>query len=207
MDFATLALIALVALLGPPLALPRRWHLPVVLGELVAGVALGRTGADLLHPGDKTFSLLAAFGFALVMFVAGSHVPLRDPNLHSALRLGALRAAGVGAVAVPLAVLIATAFGTGHIALYAVLLASSSAALVMPIVDSLRLGGPPILQALPQIAVADAACIVALPLAVDPAHAGRAALGVLAVLGSAAVLFVVLRRLETDGIRRRVHHV
>ena len=33
-------------------------------------------------------------------------------------------------------------------------------------------------QLLPQIAIADAACIVA-PLAVDPAHAGRAASGVL----------------------------
>ncbi len=57
-------------------------------------------------------------------------------------------------------------------------MASSSAALVLPIVDSLSLTGPAIVQVLPQVAIADAACIVALPLAIDPARAGRAALGV-----------------------------
>src|SRR5689334_25306039 len=36
--FLTLALIAVVALAGPLLALPVRWHLPVVLGELLAGI-------------------------------------------------------------------------------------------------------------------------------------------------------------------------
>ena len=36
---------------------------------------------------------------------------------------------------------------------------------------------------LPQVAIADAACIVALPLVIDPARAGRAALGAVAVLG------------------------
>jgi Kef-type K+ transport system membrane component KefB len=88
-----------------------------------------------------------------------------------------------------------------------VLLASSSAALVLPIIDSLHLGGPAVLQLLPQVAIADAACIVALPLAVDPAHAARAALGALAVLAAAAVLFVILRYLERSGLRRRAHRV
>ena len=82
----------------------------------------------------------------------------------------------------PLALVLARIFGTGHTALYAVLMASSSAALILPMVDSLGLGGRPVLQMLAQVAVADAACIVALPLAIDPNHAGRAALGALAVL-------------------------
>jgi hypothetical protein len=38
MDFTTLALITLIGLVGPLLALPRRWQLPVVLGELGAGI-------------------------------------------------------------------------------------------------------------------------------------------------------------------------
>jgi hypothetical protein len=45
MSFATLAVISLVAIIGPLLALPRRWHLPVILGELVAGIVLGTTGS------------------------------------------------------------------------------------------------------------------------------------------------------------------
>src|SRR5262249_23549787 len=88
-----------------------------------------------------------------------------------------------------------------------VLLASSSAALILPVVDSLHLGGPAVLQLLPQVAVADAACIVALPLVVDPAHAGRAALGAVAVVAAAGVLFLALRCVERAGLRQRVHRV
>jgi len=207
MDFATLALIMLVGVLGPVLALPSRWHLPVVLGELAAGIVLGSTGFRVLHADNGTFTFLADIGFALVMFVAGSHVPIRDPNLRAGLLPGVLRAAAVGAIATGLGVAVAAAFGTGHPALYAVLMASSSAALVLPIVDSLHLGGPPVLQLLPQVAIADTVCIVALPLVIDPHHAGRAALGSLAVLGCAAVLYVGLRYVETSGVRQRVHDV
>jgi Kef-type K+ transport system membrane component KefB len=46
MSCATLAVISLVAIIGPRLALPRRWHLPVILGELAAGIVLGTTGSD-----------------------------------------------------------------------------------------------------------------------------------------------------------------
>src|SRR5882724_8388309 len=100
MDFATLALIMLVGVLGPVLALPPRWHLPVVLGELAAGIVLGSTGLRVLHADNGTFTFLADIGFALVMFVAGSHVPIRNPNLRAGLRLGVLRAVAVGAVSV-----------------------------------------------------------------------------------------------------------
>lgn len=207
MGFATLAVVSLVALLGPLLALPRRWHLPVVVGELAAGVLLGPSAAGLLHAGDPAFAFLADLGFALIMFVAGSHVPVRNAGLRSGLRAGAWRALAVAVVAVPAAYAVARLFGTGHGALYAVLMASSSAALVLSITGPLGLGGPKVLQMLPQVALADTACIVALPLAIDPGRAGPAALGTLAVLGSAAVLFVVLRHFERNGVRRRLHQV
>ncbi len=205
--FATLAVIALVGILGPLLATPERWRVPVVLGELVAGVALGNTGLRALHPGDRTFTFLADVGFALVMFVGGTHVPVRDATLRASLWLGAARAVVVGLIAVGVAVAVSAAFGTGHAALYAVLLASSSAAVVLPIVDSLSLRGPAVLQLLPQVAIADAACIVALPLVIDRAHAGRAALGALAVVACAAVLFVGLRQAERGGYRKRMHRL
>jgi Kef-type K+ transport system membrane component KefB len=207
MTFATLALIVLIGVLGPLLALRKQWHLPVVLGELMAGIAFGSTGFNQLHAQSPTFTLLADIGFALVMFVAGSHVPVRDASMRTALRTGVLRAVGIGVVSVPLALVISHAFGTGHTALYAVLMSSSSAALILPIVDSLGLGGPNVVDMLPQIAVADAACIVALPLAIDPAHAPRAALGALAVIASAAVVFLVLRHGERNGARERLHKI
>ena len=61
-------------------------------------------------------------------------------------------------------------------------MASSSAALVLPIVDSLELGGRSVVELLPQVATADAACIVLLPLVIDPHHVARAALGAAVVL-------------------------
>ena len=207
MTFLSLALIAVVALAGPLLALPVRWRLPVVLGELVAGVVIGRTGLSLVDPGDPTFSLLANIGFALMMFVAGTHVPVRDSQIRSALGQGLGRAAVAAGAAVVLGTVMGLAFGTGHAPLYVVLLASSSAALVLPIVDSLRLGGPQVVAMTAQVAIADIACIVALPLAVDPPNAGRAALGALAVGAAAIVLFFALRALERSGTRQRMHRL
>ena len=203
--FATLAVICVAGIVGPVLAVPSRWHVPVVVGELAAGFVLGQTGFRVLHSSNATFTFLGDIGFALVMFVAGSKVPVRDATLRTALRTGALRAVAVGVLAGVGGLVIAQLFGIGHAALYAVLLASSSAALVLPIIDSLSLSGPSVLQMLAQVAIADTACIVALPLAIDPKHAGRAALGALAVAAAATVMFLMLREAERRGLRRRLH--
>jgi Kef-type K+ transport system membrane component KefB len=206
-SFATLALIGSIALLGPLLALPEHWHLPVLIGELAAGVAFGETGLRVLHARNGTFTFLADIGFGLIMYVAGSKVPVRDPRLRSQLKIGALRAVGIGAVAVALGIALAALFNTGHAALYAVLIASSSAALVLPIVDSLHLDGPSVLALLAQVAIADTACIVALPLAIETKQSGRAALGVAAVIASSVVVFVALRYVEASGVRKRLHRM
>ena len=207
MSFFQLSLIAAAALLGPLLALPRKWHLPVVLGQLLAGIAIGRTGLALVDSSDPTFTFVADVGFALIMFVAGTHVPVRDTAIRPALGAGALRAAVAAGLAAAVGIGIAFAFGTGHAPLYIVLLASSSAALVLPIVDSLRLAGPKVLTTTAQVAIADIACIVALPLAVDPPNAGRAAAGAAVVAACSVALFFVLRWLERSGTRGRLHDV
>lgn len=207
MSFFQLSLIAAVALLGPLLALPRKWHLPVVLGQLLAGIVIGRTGLGLVDSSDPTFTFVADVGFALIMFVAGTHVPVRDKAIRPALGSGALRAGTAAVLAAVVGVVIAFAFGTGHAPLYIVLLASSSAALVLPIVDSLRLAGPKVLTTTAQVAIADIACIVALPLAVDPPNAGRAAVGAAVVAACALALFFVLRWLENSGNRGRLHDI
>jgi Kef-type K+ transport system membrane component KefB len=205
--FAELSLVCAVAVIGPLLALPRAWHLPVILGELAAGVALGRTGLGWLDASDSTFTFLGEIGFALVMFVAGTHVPVRNPAMRAALRPGVLRAVGVGVLAVLAALLLTRALDLPHAPLYAVLMASSSAAVIMPVISSLGLGGDDVLGLLPQVAIADAACIVALPLAIDPDHVGRAAIGAGLVLLAALVLFLVLGWLERTGLRNRVHDI
>jgi Kef-type K+ transport system membrane component KefB len=204
--FHTLALLTVIGVTGPLLASLPRFQVPVIIGELVAGLVVGRTGFGIVDSGDATFTLLANIGFALVMFVVGSHVPVRDKTLRSAVPKALVRAAAVGAVAAVLGVVLALVFGTGHAAVYAVLMASSSAALALPVIDSLKLSGPPVLSVTTQIAIADATSIVLLPLVINPAQAPRAALGALAIAGCAAVLFVLFRTADRRGWRKRLHH-
>jgi Kef-type K+ transport system membrane component KefB len=204
--FPALALVAVIGLAGPLLAAVPRMGVPVVVGELVAGIVVGRTGFGIVDPDNATFMLLANIGFALVMFVVGTHVPVHDASLRTALPKALLRAVLVGAVAAVLGVVLAHAFGTGHALLYAVLMASSSAALALPVIDSLGLTGPSVLSVTAQIAIADAASIVLLPLVIDPSRAPRAALGALAIVACALALYVVMKYFDTNGVRKRLHH-
>lgn len=203
--FHTLALLTAVGFAGPLLASLPRLQIPVIIGELAVGLVIGKTGFGVVDDANPTFQLLANIGFALVMFVVGTHVPVRDPKLRSAAPRALLRAVVIGAVAAGIGVGLAAAFGTGHAALYAVLMASSSAALALPVIDSLRLQGPDVLSVTVQIAIADAACIVLLPLVIDLRRAPIAALGGLAIAACALVLFLLLRVADRRGLRRRLH--
>jgi Kef-type K+ transport system membrane component KefB len=204
--FHTLALLAVIGMAGPLLASVPRFGVPVIIGELVAGVVVGRTGFGIVDHTDPTFALLANIGFALVMFVVGTHVPVRDKTLRAQLPKALVRVVAIGAVAAVLGVALATAFGTGHAAIYAVLMASSSAALALPVIDSLGVSGPPVLSVTTQIAIADATSIVLLPLVINPAQTTRAAVGALAIAGGAGVVFMVLRFADRRGWRKRLHH-
>lgn len=204
--FNTLALLTAVGFAGPLSASLPRLRIPVIVGELTAGLVIGKTGFGLVDDANPTFQLFANIGFALVMFVVGSHVPVRDPNMRAAVPLALLRAVLAGAVAAALGYGLAAEFGTGHAALYAVLMASSSAAMTLPMIDSLRLHGPQVLSVTAQIAIANAACIVLLPLVIDFRRASTAALGGLAITGCAVVLFVLLRAVDRRGWRQRLHH-
>src|SRR6201991_1274199 len=203
--FETVALVAIIGMAGALLASIPRFGIPVIIGELLAGLLVGRTGFGIVDHTDPTFTLLANIGFALVMFVVGTHVPVRDKTLRSEIPKSLLRAVAVGAVAAVLGVMLAQVFGTGHAPLYAVLMASSSAALALPVIDSLKLSGPPVLSVTTQIAIADATSIVLLPLVIEPTRAPQAALGALAIAGFAAVLFVLLRAGDRLGWRKRLH--
>ena len=78
MSLGHLALIVAAGLAGPLLAASRRAFVPVVVGEILAGVVLGRSGLDVVHADNETLSFLAEAGFAMLMLTVGMHVPLRD---------------------------------------------------------------------------------------------------------------------------------
>src|SRR5579883_2656970 len=112
-------------------------------GRRDLGRGAGRAhGLRWIDPGEPVLAFLASAGFGLIMLVAGSHVPLRDPALRLALRRGVLLALLTGALVVAVGYGVAALFDTGHALLYAVLFASSSAALIMPVIDEAKLDAP-----------------------------------------------------------------
>src|ERR1700739_2015843 len=125
--FPTLALLTAVGFAGPLLASLPRLRIPAIIGELIAGLVIGKTGFGLVDDANPTAHLLANIGFALVMFVVGTHVPVRDPEMRSVLPRALARPVLAGAVAAALGAGLAAQFGTGHAAVYAMLMGSSSA--------------------------------------------------------------------------------
>ncbi len=207
MTLAGLALVLAMGLAGPLLATPPRWRIPVVVGEIGVGVLAGRTGLGWVNPDDRVLSFLASAGFALVMLVAGSHVPVRVTALRTQFRRGAALAFGTGVLSLPAGLGIAAFAGSGHGLLYAVLLASSSAALVMPVIDGAGLTGDRVVATVVHVAIADTACIVALPLAENPSRALGAAAGALAVIAAGGVVLVFMRTLSRTGMRLKLRRL
>ncbi len=194
MTFGVLALIVLAGLAGPLLGAGRRAFVPVVIGELLAGVLVGRTGLGAVDPTDPTVRFFGDVGFAMLMFTVGAHVPLRDRRLRASLPRGAVAAAVAVALA-PLGGAAAAWFaGTGDAAVYAVLLASGSVAAVLAMLEEVRLPGPEALTVVAQVTIADVVTILAIPLVLRPDRAANAALGGLLVAAGAAAVYVVAHR-------------
>jgi Kef-type K+ transport system membrane component KefB len=202
MSFGTLALIGLCAFAGPLLSNAARGGVPVVVGELVAGILLGRTGIAAIDPGNPTLSFLAEIGFAMLMFSAGMSVPLRDPRLVASIGRGATLAAIVGLLAVGAGVALAQIADAGHAAVYAVLVASGSAAVVLPALQERGLDGPVALTVMAQVTLADVGATVAVPLVLDPSRAGRVIAGSAIVAACVLVMLLLARQLRGNP---RVH--
>lgn len=139
------------------------------------------------------------------MMVAGMHVPLRNRALLASLRLAivaVLVSAVLGAVG---GVAIAQALDLGH-AVWAVLLATGSAAIVLPALQEAGLTDERAIPAMAWATVADIATIVAVPLVLEPSKALRAGLGALAVAGGALVVllaaWLLAREAEVHTLRQ-----
>jgi Kef-type K+ transport system membrane component KefB len=203
MDLGILALICGAALLGPALSLLSHGALPVVVGQLLAGVVLGRTLLDVVHPANPDLALLYDVGFATLMFTVGMHVPLHDRRLRPALREGARAAL----VAVPLALAAGLAChlaGSGPTLVYAVVIVSSSAAVALPVIQENGLAGPVVLAAMAWITLADVGATIAIPLALRPSRAAQAVSGTLIVAACLAALIVIVLPLRHAPLVSRI---
>jgi len=203
-SFETLLVIVLAGLGGPLLGLSGRRFVPVVVGEIVAGVIVGRTGLEAVNPSDPTIAFLGEVGFAMLMLTVGMHLPLRDPRLSASLRGGTALAVIVGLLAVPAGFAVAAIAGTSHAAIYAVLLASGSAAVLLPALEETAAGGPDAMAVMAQVTIADVVTILSVPIVLQPQRTVHAVLG--AVLVAIAVLLLLGAARLLAG-HPWVHHV
>ena len=211
MSLGTLALIGLCGLCGPLLSAAARGSIPVVVGEIFAGVIVGRTGFHIIDTANPTLLFLTDVGFAMLMFGAGMDVPLGAPRVLGSLDRGVRAAAAVGVLAIGAGVLVSLIGGTGHPAVYAVLIGSGSAAIVLPVIQERRLEGDAVLMVIAQVTVADVAATVAIPFVLRPAQAGRVAGGTVLIAICLFAIFAVARSvsggvvhaLRRQGKRRR----
>jgi Kef-type K+ transport system membrane component KefB len=192
-NFATLALVMAAGLVGPLLASAHRLAPPVIVGEIAAGVLIGSSGLRWVDPANPSFDGLANIGFALLLFVVGTHLPVRDRRLRSSLAVGAAVAFTVGVLAVLGAFLLARVVGLDRPGILAVVLATSSGAVALPVLQGLDHSDHPALIATAWIAVADAATVVALPLVLATGGLVRAVSGGALVVLAGAVLLLLAK--------------
>ena len=200
MSFGILTLIVACGLAGPLLSAATRLAVPVVVGEIAAGVIVGKTGVGDINTADPTVVFLSAVGFAMLMFVVGTHLPLRDSGLRGALRTASIAAVLSFVIAVPAGWLLADVSGVGHPAVFVLLLAASSSAVVMPIIQERGITGEEMLIATTWIALVDIASIVALPVALTPSKAFRIGGGGVLVACAAVALFAIVHAIRGDRV-------
>lgn len=197
--FQSLFVIVLAGLIGPLVAAGPRPLIPAVVGELAAGVVLGRTGAGVIDPTTPTNSFLYALGFAMLMLVAGSHVRL-ESGMASGLRSAAIAFVIVAAVAVPIGLAVAVLLApSAPAALFPILLAGSSAAVAFPILEERGLLGPSVGLLLAWIPLADAVTVLLMPLTLIGAEKVPGALA-----GDAAIIVITIATLV---VGERIEHI
>ncbi len=203
-DLGTLLVIVLAGLAGPLLGLSRRLFVPVVAGEILAGILVGPEAIGAIHPSDPTVSFLGEVGFAMLMLTVGMHLPLRDRRLAHSLRSGGILAGAVCLLSIPAGLLAAGLAGSGHAAVYAVVLASGSAAVLLPAFEELGLEGPLAMTVMAQVTIADILTIVSVPVVLKPGRVGHAVLGALLVAAAAALTVVGARSISHRPWTHRV---
>ena len=72
-SFVPLLSVVILAFLVP-LILARFRRIPVVVGEILAGILIGPSLLGWVHPDDPTLDILAEIGFAFLMFLSGLEI-------------------------------------------------------------------------------------------------------------------------------------
>jgi Kef-type K+ transport system membrane component KefB len=207
LSFGTLTVIVLAGLGGPLLALSERRFVPIVVGEIIAGILVGPEALSIVDPANTTIVFLGQVGFAMLMLTVGMHLPLRDARLARSLRSGTLLAAIVAVLAIPAGLLAAALAGTAHASIYAVLLASGSAAVLLPALEEADATGLDALAVMAQVTIADIVTILSVPIVLQPGRTLHALLGGVLVAAGVLLLLATARLLRGHAWVGHVRHL
>ena len=148
-SFMPLLLVILLAFIVPlALSRVRQLRLPVVVGEIIAGILVGRSGLGWVPSHDAVLDLLAQFGFVFLMFLAGMEIDFSNLGPDRPVRSRASgpdrsswNPATLGGLTFVLTLALSTAIGLGLTALglvrnpwmMALILSTTSLGVVMPV--------------------------------------------------------------------------
>jgi Kef-type K+ transport system membrane component KefB len=203
--FTSLTLLVLAGLLGPLLAAGRTPLAPVLVGELIAGAILGKTGLHLIVSTAQPFPTFSAIGFAMLMLQAGNEVDLGSKELRAGAVRGTLALLITLALSLPIGFAVGALFPTGRSPLLVVLMAGSSAAVAFPTIRERGLTGPAIAILITWITLADALTAVLMPLTLSAANRIPLALaGDGLIVAVAAASMMIARQLFETGLANEV---
>jgi Kef-type K+ transport system membrane component KefB len=146
LSFASLLIVIFLAFLVPlVLSRIRQVQLPIVVGEIIAGIVIGRSGLGLVQGPDEMLDLLAEFGFVFLMFLSGMEIDFSNISLsRSNGRRQGRRIQGplpLGALSFGLTLVMSVALGFGLMRaglvqnawLMGLILSTTSLGVVMPV--------------------------------------------------------------------------
>jgi Kef-type K+ transport system membrane component KefB len=205
MTFGTLFLIGVAALMGPILSGNRLLALPIVAGEILAGIIIGHSGFKLIDPADPTLQFFASVGFAMLLFVVGTRLPISHvlSGISGPARRGFVAAILTLAASIPCGFALAHLTGVGHPVMFMLLCAASSSSTVLPILAERKIQGAEASALTVWIPIADIATMCLLPLAFGIGSAISIVEGCAVVAGAGIGAFLSLKYLrQTDTIKR-----
>lgn len=83
-EFTSLLIVVFLAFCVPVILVQfKRIRLPLVVGEILAGIIIGRSGFGWVSPDDQILNFIADFGFVFLMFLSGLEIDFSNLGLLS----------------------------------------------------------------------------------------------------------------------------
>ena len=136
------------------------------------------------------------------MFIVGTHLPVREKRIYPAVRRAATASLVTIVLACAMAPFVGALGGFQRPAIITVLLAASSAAIVLPIVQS-GVGSDQLLCTLAWVSMLDIITVVAVPLVMASGTVTKAIIGSVLVIAGALLVGLLARGvLDTEPVER-----